>query len=108
MNTALPHVAEKMGEALRAEVTRQLLVDLAHYRQPVPDEQLAIDWSDACQEGHCTHYLSGELEEMSSIAVCGGDGHAVAEGWLDFVHDGAQHMCSGCFLISAKGKRGDL
>jgi len=91
MNTDLPHVAEKMGEALRAEVARQLLLDLAHYRQPVPDEQLSIDWSDACEEGHCTHYLAGDLEDMSSVAVGRADGQPVAQGWVDFVHGGAEH-----------------
>jgi hypothetical protein len=91
MSTGLPHVAEKMGEQLRAEVTRQLLLDLAHFRQPVPDELLSIDWSDACQEGHCTRHLSGELEDMSSVAVRGTDGQVVAEGWIDFVHGGPQH-----------------
>lgn len=43
------------------------------------------------QEEYCTHYLYGELEEMSSVAVCIPDGHAVAEGWLDFAHGGDQN-----------------
>src|SRR5262249_41047189 len=75
-----------MGPLLLAEVERQLLADLAHYG--VLSSDLTIDWSDACQEGHCTRFLDGNLEELSDIAVVTSDGETVAAGWLDFVHGG--------------------
>ena len=83
----LPHIVARMGDTLRKEVERQLLVDLGHYRGLASDG-LSIDWSNPCQEGHCTEALGGMLEEMSDIAVRDRNGDIVAEGWLDFVHGG--------------------
>jgi len=80
-------ITTRMGPTLLAEVERQLLVDLAHYG--VSQRSLKIDWSDACGEGHCTHYLDGNLlEDLSGLWVIGPQGEALAEGWLDFVHGG--------------------
>ena len=74
-----------MGPHLRREIDRQLLADLAHYG--VTESDLRIDWSDALQEGHCAKYLDGTLESLSDLRVRRPDGMAVADGWLDFVHD---------------------
>jgi hypothetical protein len=84
----MQHLGEtaRMGPLLLAEVERQLLADLEHYGVSRPG--LKIDWSDACGEGHCTRYLDGNPEELSSIAVVGSNEAAVAEGWFDFVHGG--------------------
>jgi hypothetical protein len=85
---SLPHVAAQMGDTLRSEVERQLLLDLHHYSPDLTKERLTIDWSDACQEGHCTDLLGGTLEEMSDVHVRTGSGRLVADGWIDFVHGG--------------------
>ena len=52
----------QMGPLLRREVEKQLLADLVHYG--VDEPGLRINWSDACQEGHCTQALDGNLEGM--------------------------------------------
>lgn len=87
--TAEPHVLGQMGAGLRAEVERQLLADLEHYRAGSATSGCTIDWSHPCQEGHCTDVLGGVLEEMSSVFVLDREGILVAEGWVDFVHGGA-------------------
>ena len=76
----------RMGPALRAEVETQLLEDLRYYG--VDCSSLAIDWSNSCQEGHCTQHLDGNLEELSGVAAVNERGEFMAEGWLDFVHGG--------------------
>ena len=85
----MPHEVNRMGQRLRAEVERQLLTDLCNYSLTSAD--LWIDWSDACQEGHCTEYLGGILEELSGAVVRNGSGVAVADGWMDFVHGGGEN-----------------
>jgi hypothetical protein len=77
-----------MGDRLRREVEDQLLRDLDHYRPGSSDEKLTIDWSNPCQEGHCTDVMGGTLESMSDVFVRRSDGKAVADGWVDFVHGG--------------------
>lgn len=77
-----------MSDRLRLEVERQLLEDLEHYRHGRSNEELTIDWSNPCQEGHCTEILGGRLESMSDVRVRRSDGTVVAEGWIDFVHGG--------------------
>jgi hypothetical protein len=77
-----------MGDRLRREVERQLLIDLAHYRRGRSREELTIDWSNPCQEGHCTEVLDGRLESMSDVLVRRADTTVIADGWLDFVHGG--------------------
>jgi hypothetical protein len=84
---SVPHVVAQMGDTLRREVQRQLLVDLGHYRVG-PTDDLTIDWSDPCQEGHCTEIMGGTLEEMSDVFVRDRNGDVVAAGWIDFVHGG--------------------
>ena len=84
----LGHPASAMGERLRWEVERQLLEDLEHYRRGRSNEELTIDWSNPCQEGHCTEILGGSLESMSEVLVRRSDRTVVAEGWFDFVHGG--------------------
>ncbi|HEV8143016.1 MAG TPA: hypothetical protein VGQ77_09160 [Methylomirabilota bacterium] len=85
---SLPYPADRMGARLRLEVERQLLLDLEHYRRGSSTEKLTIDWSNPCQEGHCTDVMGGSLESMSDVVVCRSDGSPVAEGWIDFVHGG--------------------
>ncbi len=81
MNT---YYADRMGPELRTEVERQLAEDLRHYG--VQETGISFDWSDSCQEGHCTRYLNGDLESLSSILVRNNDGENIAEGWMDFIH----------------------
>jgi len=75
-----------MGPMLLAEVERQLIDDLRAYG--LNESNLEIDWSDACNEGHCTSALDGNLEGLSSVCVKGANGENVAEGWIDFIHGG--------------------
>jgi hypothetical protein len=75
-----------MNAVLLGEVERQLLADLEHYE--VTSEELRFDWSECCQEGHCTRVLGGELEDQSSVCVVSGSGEPIAEGWMDFIHGG--------------------
>jgi len=79
-----------MGDPLRAEVTAQLSADLEYYRPGSVIQNLQIDWSNVCQEGHCTEFLGGRLEEMSDVRVTTASGDLVAEGWIDFVQGGAK------------------
>jgi hypothetical protein len=88
----VPQIVAEMGDQLRLEVERQLLLDLEHYRPGSSDEKLTIDWSNPCQEGHCTDFLGGSLESMSDVVVRRSDGKAVANGWIDFVHGGGDHL----------------
>jgi hypothetical protein len=75
-----------MGPLLQIEVETQLLKDLSAYG--INSKGLSIDWSDACQEGHCTSAIDGNLEELSGVAVIDSNGVPDAEGWIDFVHGG--------------------
>lgn len=83
----LPSTAA-MGPQLQQEVEAQLLQDLLPY--DIDPAGLRIDWSEACPEGHCTHALDGNLEELSSVAVVDPGGAVVAEGWMDFIHGGGE------------------
>jgi hypothetical protein len=85
---SVPHIIAQMGDRLRREVEHQLLLDLDHYRPGSSNEKLTIDWSNRCQERHCTDVLGGTLESMSDVFVRCPDGKAVADGWIDFVHRG--------------------
>ena len=76
-----------MGPLLQKEVEAQLLNDLVPYG--IDPSGLAIDWSNACQEGHCTQAMDGNLEELSSVTVINMDSTVIAEGWMDFIHGGA-------------------
>ena len=75
-----------MEPVLLEEVERQLLADLKHYG--VSLEKPRFDWTECCQEGHCTEVLGGTLEDQSSVCVLSESGEAIAEGWMDFVHGG--------------------
>src|SRR5262245_34803106 len=86
MSRAFPYEVERMGAALRLEVERQLLNDLAPYGLGSP--VFAIDWSDAVQEGHCTTVSGSMLESLSGIRVVNVQGQLEAEGWMDFIHGG--------------------
>src|ERR1019366_2858961 len=88
----VPHIVAQMGDRLRREVERQLLLDLEHYRSGSADEKLTIDWANPSQEGHCTDFLGGSLESMSDVVVRRSDGKTVADGWIDFVHGGGDHL----------------
>jgi hypothetical protein len=81
---------EHMGPRLRAEVESQLLQDFERYA-PQQSDDLAIDWSDSCGEGHATAYLDGWLENWSSVWVVNAQGKRIAEGWIDFIHGGGDH-----------------
>jgi|SRR6187401_642042 len=72
-----------MGPLLRKFVEEQLIEDLTHYK--VQNRDLYFDWTNSCQEGHCTDYLDGILENFSYVAVFDKNHLLIAEGWLDFV-----------------------
>lgn len=78
-----------MGPQLQAEVESQLLKDLATYGVDI--DRLKFDWSEACQEGHCTTALDGNFEEVSDVRVMNLHGELVAEGWIDFIHGGGNN-----------------
>src|SRR5688500_6219188 len=79
-----------MGPLLRAEVTRQLLDDLKHYG--VEEDNLVIDWSDTCIEGHQIIFLDGSMENWSGIGVETADGQPVAGGWMEFLFAQPDHL----------------
>jgi hypothetical protein len=81
---------KRLGKQLRAEVERQLLEDFRYYFKD-EGEDIAIDWSDPCGEGHQTEYLDGSLENWSDVWVVNAKGERIAEGWIDFVHGGDDH-----------------
>ncbi len=93
MNTAsaFAHLGStaQMGPSLLAEVERQLLTDLAHYGVEISGT--SFDWSDSCQEGHCTSAMDGNLEELSNVSVLGSGAEPIAEGWIDFIHGGGNN-----------------
>lgn len=76
-----------MGEKLTTLVETQLLDDLREYGFDTKD--LAIDWSNALNEGHYMEMESGWLESASDIGVLDRDGK-VAHGWVDFVYVGGE------------------
>jgi hypothetical protein len=78
--------AERMGPKLRALVESQLIADLKHYK--VGQEDLKFDWSDSCIEGKHADYLDGSIDRFSGIAVFDVKNDLIAEGWMEFVHEG--------------------
>lgn len=88
---SLEHLGKSamMGPLLQKEVETQLLNDLAPYGIDLVG--LSIDWSGACQEGHCTQAIDGNLEDLSSVAVVNSNGTIVAEGWMEFIHGGGDN-----------------
>ena len=74
-----------MGPQLRSLVEMQLLADLKVYG--VPPDNLKFDWSNSCIEGHDSSFLDGELENFSGISIFNNN-QLIAEGWMDFVHEG--------------------
>ncbi len=82
-------ITASMGPLLQKEVESQLLKDLLNY--DIDSNGLSIDWSDACQEGHCTQAIDGNLEDLSSVAVIDSKGTVILEGWMDFIHGGGDN-----------------
>jgi hypothetical protein len=91
-----------MGPQLQIEVETQLLLDLRNYG--IEGSNLKIDWSSACQEGHCTQALDGNLEELSSVAITDSRSVPVAEGWMDFIHGEEFTRYSGACVGKAAGR----
>lgn len=89
MNTESGFISD-MGPYLHAEVERQLLKDFQRYFDKWNND-LAIDWSDPCPEGHVTVYLDGRLENWSDVCVVNAQGEKVAWGWIDFIHGGGEN-----------------
>jgi hypothetical protein len=77
---------ERLGKRLRVEVERQLLEDFRYYFKDQDD--ITIDWSDPCGEGHETEHLDGSLENWSDVWIVNVKGERIAWGWIDFVHGG--------------------
>jgi len=71
---------------LRKLIESQLLQDLRNYG--IDRMDLKFDWSESCIEGHDTHYLESSLENYSGITIYDKDDRLVADGWMEFVHDG--------------------
>ena len=81
---------QHMGPRLRAEAERQLLHDFHRYYHGNMDN-LAIDWSDTCPEGHTTEYLDGRLEDWSGVRVVNARDEIIASGWIEFIHGGGDN-----------------
>lgn len=78
--------ADRMGPKLRALVEFQLVADLKHYG--IRDGGLKFDWSDSCIEGHRTEHLDGSVENFSGITVYDLENMLIADGWMEFIHEG--------------------
>ncbi len=78
--------ATSMGPKLRQLVEQQLLADLSVYNVDITN--LKFDWSGSCVEGKCTNYLDGSVDRFSGIAVFDGNDKLIAEGWMEFIHEG--------------------
>jgi hypothetical protein len=78
--------ARSMGPKLRHVVEEQLSTDLKNYFIDTPG--LKFDWSDSCIEGKSTDYLDGSIDCYSSIYVFDNNDNLVADGWMEFIHDG--------------------
>lgn len=80
-------LSNPMGPQLRTLVEKQLIADLASYG--IASLNLKFDWSDSCIEGHDSSYLDGDLENYSGILVFDEHDDLVADGWMEFIHEGA-------------------
>jgi hypothetical protein len=85
-----PGYTHHMGPRLRAEVEKQLIDDFRRYAAEQRDD-LTIDWSETCPEGHETAYLDGRLENWSDVCIVNAQGETVARGWIDFIHGSGDH-----------------
>ncbi|HEX6483699.1 MAG TPA: hypothetical protein VF043_33045 [Ktedonobacteraceae bacterium] len=74
----------------RLSFQNTLLQDFQRYSDKLSDD-LAIDWSDTCPEGHTTEYLDGYLENWSGVWVVTTQGERIAWGWMDFIHGGGDN-----------------
>lgn len=77
-----------MGPELRAFVEKQLVLDLNRYIRSegkVCRHSVRFDWSDSCVEGHRTHWLDGEIENFSGIAIFDNKMNLIADGWMEFI-----------------------
>ncbi|MDD5111334.1 MAG: hypothetical protein PHG85_02185 [Candidatus Altiarchaeota archaeon] len=88
-NTSYFHEVGKMGKILFEEVNRQLIDDLREYG--INEKGVYVDWTNPCQEGHCTSFLGGDLENYSIVYVINTDGQIIANGWMDFIHGGGDN-----------------
>jgi hypothetical protein len=79
-------LSSQMGPQLRSLVELHLAEDLKFYG--IKTAELRFDWSDSCIEGHDTNYLDGSLENFSGIAVFDNHENLVADGWMEFIHEG--------------------
>ena len=78
--------SDHISQFLRAEIERQLVIDLAHYG--VDSQDLRFNWSKSFKEGHESVYKADWMESYSGMEVFSTSGKLVADGWLDFVTDG--------------------
>lgn len=101
----LPYPANLMGGILISEVEKQLVNDLLEYN--IDASGLKFDWSDIIQEGHCTSFMGGELESMSSVYLVDSLGKIIIDGWVDFIH-GSETMPLNVFwlFLSVNEKNG--
>jgi len=78
--------ADRMGPELRALVESQLVGDLQKYG--VRGDGFRFDWSEACIEGHLTELIDGSVENFSGIMVYDLENNLIADGWMEFIHEG--------------------
>ena len=106
-----------MGDKLRAEVERQLLLDLAFYKKDITNDS-NFDWSQSIIEGHTATYLDGTVENFSGIKILNAHDELIAEGWMDFIYEkeldkeifiaywNFLHICENAVWIDIKAKPG--
>jgi hypothetical protein len=75
-----------MSINLRRLVESELLLDLRNYG--IYKSDLKFDWSESCIEGHATQYLESNIENYSGISIYDKDERLVADGWMEFIHEG--------------------
>jgi len=76
-----------MGPKLKKLVEEHLAADLNYYH--INNQHLKFDWSESCIEGKCTDFLDGSLDRYSGISVFDNNDKLIADGWMEFVHEGS-------------------
>ncbi|MCR8656712.1 hypothetical protein [Paenibacillus endoradicis] len=79
-----------MGPKLRAEVEKQLLLDLKHYINL--EKELFFDWSESCIEDKRIQYLDGAVENFSGISLYDSEDQQILEGWMNFYFNKETNM----------------
>lgn len=94
-------LASSMGPKLKQVVEEQLLSDLRNYYVDISG--IKFDWSESCIEGKDTNYLDGSLENFSGITLFDTSDNLIAEGWMEFIHEGDFFMVYWNYLTIIQG-----